>query len=152
MAKKKKEIKLTSVQILHLLTSTVKNMIDFKFDEARDGLRFLIMLDCVFPEECIPIDQEPDGTDECFNIMVAHAVAELSPFFKTSMRIKGPDGTPYRSFDTIPINKSNLAEFVSCLAEIDSFWAEMDQQVTEMEEVKGKTEGKNVVEGNNTVN
>jgi hypothetical protein len=153
MAKKRaKSVLLTPGQVGHLITGTFKNLIDFKVSAEADGLRFLIILDCVFPEGCIPVEQEPETEDEALDIMNCHIVTELEGFFEAIMRVKWEDGNHYRGFATIPINLENLPEFAMALSDIDEFWIEMDQDIENEEDLKRKTKGKNVVEGNGTIN
>jgi hypothetical protein len=45
-----------------------------------------------------------------------------------------------------------MAEFVSCLALLDDFWAEMSKNIESEEELQKKIKGKNFVGGNGTVN
>ena len=150
--KSSKSVLLTPGQVGHLINGTLKNLIDFKVSADRDGLRFLLILDCVFPEICIPIDQEPDMEEDAFNIMVAHGVAELEEYFETIMRVKWEDDKHYRSFATVPINMENLPEFAMALSEVDDFWDELERDAENEEDFKRKTKGKNIVEGNGTVN
>ena len=155
MTKKKKSKKtnpvyITPAQVGHLINGTIKNLIDFKFHADEEGIRFLLVLDCIAPETCISINKEPESEEEIFDIMCAHAVPELSEYFENVMRVKIEDGKHYRGFSTIPLNLENLPGFIFALSELDNYWTEIDQEIENQNEIEMKD--KNFVEGNGTVN
>jgi len=153
MAKKKvPQVFLSALQVAHLISSSAKNLIDLKIHEDEEGYRFLLILDCISPEECIPHDQESDSDDEIFNIICAHNIFELNDWFDAIISVKHDDDKFYRGFSTVAIDDNNMAEFVQALSLLDDFWAEIDQSIEDEEELQKKIKGKNFIQGNGTVN
>lgn len=154
MAKTKKidPIFLSSSQVGHLINGSVKNLIHLNVHADDTGYKFLLVLDCIVPEACIPVDQEPHSEEECDEIIGAHTILELADYIEVILPVKHIDGKYYRGFSTIYIDESNIAAFVDSLGDLEYYWAEIDQGISDEEEAKTKTAGKNVVEGNDTVN
>jgi hypothetical protein len=153
MAKKKlKPVLLSPNQIGHLIWGTVKNLVDLSIHADVDGARFLLILECVSPKDCIPANQEPKSDQEKLDITGAHTVLELMDYFEAIVSVKHEDGKYYRGFSTIAIDLDNMADFVDSLRELEDYWAEIDQELENEENLKSKIEGKNIVAGNNTVN
>jgi hypothetical protein len=142
-------VDLTANQVGHLITGAVKNLIDLDLHVSEEGIKYLLILDCIVPEGCIPASQEPDD-EEIDNIIDAYTINELRDYFEAILSIRR-DGVSYRGFSTININEDNVADFVDCLSELESYWMEIDQGIEDERDLKSKTEGKNLVEGNGTV-
>lgn len=157
MKKKKKVSKpdpvfLSSAQVGDLIYGAVKNIIDLKTHVDDEGYKFLLILDCIVPEECIPSGQEPENEEESFDIMAAHTVLELSEYFDAILSVKQEDGVLYRGFSTVAIGQENMAAFVRSLSELEEYWAAIDQGIEDEESFKNKAVGKNLVQGNETIN
>ena len=157
MKKKKKSksykpVLLSPTQVGDLIHGAVRNLVDLKTHVDDDGYRFLLTLDCIVPEECIPANQEAESEEETLDIMAAHTVLELSEYFEAILAIKHEDDKFYRGFSTVSINLDNMSAFVSSLSELEEYWAAIDQGIEDEEAFKNKAVGKNLVEGNETVN
>lgn len=152
MAKKKKpQVFLSSQQVAHIIHGSAKNLIDLKIHEDEEGYRFLLILDCMAPDECIPHDEESEDDDEVFDIICAHSIFDLSDWFDVIVSVQHEDGKFYRGFSTVVINDDNMAEFVQALSLLDDFWAEIYKNIEDDEELQKKIKGKNFVDGNGTV-
>lgn len=152
MSKKLKPIILTPDQIAYIIHGTVKNLIDLHTNVDGDGYRFLFIMDCMSPEDCIAVDEEPETDEEILDIVASHMLLELNDFFDVIMSIKHEDEKVYRAFSTVPITLENMSDFIDALGELDAYWEEINQSVTDDETAKELTKGKNVVSGNGTVN
>ena len=149
MAKKtdKKTVKnlpLSVKQLEHLISVSIRNNLDVVGGIADDGYRFMIILDCLAPEDCIPHDQVPESDEEEQDILDCHGVSELGFFLASLMGLR-IDGKPTRAVETIIINNNNLEEFLKTLDSMCNYWDEM------MEDEPVNVKGKNVVEGNGTI-
>lgn len=145
-------IPISPLQVGHIVKGTVKNMLDMKVNVDIDGIRFLLLLDCVFPKQSFPIDQEPESDEDVADILCSHMVSELGEFTENILRIKWEDGQKYRAISTIPLNSDNLPEFIEALSDLDACWSEMEDDINQQEDLKNKIKGKNIVQGNNTIN
>lgn len=130
----------------------MRNVIDIHTSETDDGRFFIIILDCLDPENCIPVNHDPETDDDVLNVFNSHAILELFDFFEDMLTVKHESGEYFRAFRTIEINKNNVGSFIENLSLIDDYWAEVDEEIEIEEDYKKKTAGKNVVEGNGTVN
>lgn len=147
---KNKELNLSLTQVAHLVNGAIRNNIDLKTNKAKDGYRFFIIMECLDKDACISVDQDPETEEELIEIAVAHNVGGLYSFFESIITVTNEKEESYRAFETKPINKRNLAKFVRLLGDLDDYWAQIDDEMEKDEYVK--TSGKNVVEGNDTVN
>lgn len=136
-----------SIKQLELLISiSLRNSLDVLGREVEDGYQFLIVLDCLAPEDCIPHDEVPDGEEETQEILECHGVTELNSFLANILGMR-KDDVPVRAVDTVSINSKNVGEFLEILDGMCRYW---DDILEDSEEVN--VEGKNVVPGNETVN
>jgi hypothetical protein len=153
---KKEELTLTKTQLSHLIDSTVRNLNSLQSYETKKGnYKFLLMPDPMWEDGCVPANQPPETDEETWDIGLVHGVFELYDFFANigSMRAETPGGdTFFRFFETVEINSKNVGAFVKALSEIDEVWAQSDMEMEQEEDLKSKTEGKNLVDGNDTVN
>lgn len=150
---KKKQVNLSVTQVSHLIYGAVRNLVDLKTFEFEGGYRFLLILDCLNPDDCIPNNQEPETEEELIDIAGCHGVLELYDFFDNVLAIKDEVEEKYfRAYDTIEINKDNMADFVNVLTELDDYWNDLDRQIEEEADFSKKALGKNFVPGNETVN
>jgi hypothetical protein len=153
MAKtKKEEVVLTLTQLSHLIDGTIRNLNSLQTNQTKNGYRFLLTPDPLVEDACIPASQEPETPDEVLDIAASHGVLELYEFFENVGSMKTDKDEFFRFFSTIEINGKNMAGFVKALAEIDENWAQSDLEIEQEEDLKGKIEGKNLVEGNDTIN
>jgi hypothetical protein len=156
MAKKKVKkvdpIYLTSNQVMHLIYGTIRNLIDLQVHYTDTGYHFLLILDCVIPDGCIGVREEPETDEEILDILCAHSVPELSEYFDNILSVSQDGETFHRAFSTVEINADNLAAFVDALSDLDLYWEEIDQEIRSDADLKEKIKGKNFVEGNGTVN
>jgi hypothetical protein len=149
---KEKSIKLTINQVAHIINGSIKNLIDLKTNESEEDHRFLLILDCLTKEDCIPVTQEPKTDQQYVDIICAHAIDELDRFIEVILPVKGSDGNFYRGFSTVKINDSNIASFLAALAELEDYWMGVDGRIQEEEDLQAKIKGLNIVQGNDTVN
>lgn len=158
MKKKKSKIiepiELTCAQLSHIIRGSIKNLVDLEIHHEEElGIhKFLIVVDCLYPEECIAANIEPETDEQIENILFAHSVSPLSNFFEAILSMRKEESKSYRGFSTIAIDQENMPEFLSALSELDDYWFEVGQDIEEEMDFKAKTKGKNVVEGNDTVN
>lgn len=145
MSKKNKKLPLSLKQLEYLISCTVRNHLDLIGGEDGGGYRFTILLDCLNPKGCIPHGKIPSDEQEEFDILESHGVLELAPFLSNIMGIR-KDGKLLRAVETGIIDSSNIDEFLLTLDEMDRFWDE----ITGAE--APDLEGKNLIEGNGTVN
>ena len=140
----KKKLPLSLNQVKHLIGITIRNAVDLVGRNEKDGYRFVVLLDCLNPEECIPHNQMPETEEEQIDIMCAHRLMEISPFLANLMSIRR-EGKSYRGVETVTINNKNFEDFLEALDDLDSFWEEAlaDDPVD--------LTGKNLIEGNGTV-
>ena len=144
-------VSLSVRQIQHLVEGALSNAIDVIGGVDGDGLRFFIVLECLSPDDCIPADQEPEDDDEMADILCAHGVCELSEFIESVQCIhRDGDEEHHRAIETVKITQEDIPHFLNVLAEIDSRWEEVDNQIEE--DNKAKLENKNLVAGNGIVN
>lgn len=150
---KKKQINLSLTQISHLIYGAIRNLIELKSFESENGYRFMLILDCLNPEECIPNNQEPETEEELIDIAGCHNVLEICDFFENVMSIKDDVEQRYfRAYDTIDINKDNVADFVKCLNDLDNYWNKVDKDIADEADFAEKAKGKNFISGNGTIN
>jgi len=148
MAKKKlKKLPLSVRQLETLISISIRNSLDVVGGELDGGYRFMIALDCLEPADCIPHSQVPDGEDEYMAILECHGVVELYPFLANIMGLK-KDGEAFRAVETIVVDSNNVEEFLEILDEMCSYW----DSIMDEEEKPVDLKGKNVIEGNGTVN
>lgn len=149
-SKKSSPVFLSASQVSHLIGGAVKNLVDIKFHESEEGYRFFLIVDCINPEDCIPVDQEIESDEEYLDILLAHGLPELAEYFEAVVPIR-PDGkTFFKGFSTTFINQDNIAAFIKSLWDLETYWDNMDKEIEHERELKIK--GKNLVEGNGTLN
>lgn len=148
----KKPIDLSTTQLVHLIYGAMKNLVDLKVTETKDGVEFLLILDCLDSQKCIPATKEPESEEEVLDIAEAYMAYDLYDFFKTVATVKTDDGRYFRSFDLIKINKNNISQFVECLSILDDLWINLDQKAEEEDILENSIKGKNFVQGNGTIN
>lgn len=140
-------------QVGTLIEGAVQNLIDMQIHADPTGYKFLIIPRCIFEEDCIPVNQEPESDEEYFQIFCAHLIPELGEYVEMVIAIKSQDdGTYHRGFSTIYINEDNMADFIDALQDLEEHWAEVNDEMAQQEELENKTKGKNIVAGNGTVN
>lgn len=132
-------------QLEQLVSIAVRNNLDIVGEEFDDGYQFVIMLDCLDPEGCIPHDQEPEDDEETWGILEAHGVAELAGFINNIMGLSR-EGEFMRAVETGIIDSSNIEEFLSTLDAISNYWDDI------AENNEPDLKNKNVVAGNGTLN
>ncbi len=154
MAKTKKEsVTLTLTQLSHLINSTIRNLNSFQTYETKKGhYKFLLMPDAMSDDGCIPANQPPETDEENWDICLVHGVFELLDFFANMGSFRNDKDECFRFFETVEISNKNVGAFLKALAEIDEVWAQSDIDMESEEDLKGKIEGKNLVDGNDTVN
>lgn len=150
--KKIKNIELSSNQVGHLIDGAVENLVDLKIHSDETGHRFLLILECLADDSCIPVNKEPKTDKEYFDIICAHEIAELDRYIEVILPIKLEDGKMYRGFSTITMDKTNIGNFVDSLSKLEDHWAGIYSRMEEEEDFTNKTKNKNFIEGNDTVN
>lgn len=156
MTKKKNKsttpVRLTPNQIGHLVWGSSRNLIDLKIHEDEEGIKLLFIMECIVPEECIPVDQVPETEEEVSDIVSSHMLFEVSNHIEAVISLEHDDGKQYRGFSTGYLNQDNIANFLNCLSDLDDYWISIDQRIEDDENFTKATEGKNLVRGNETVN
>ena len=150
--RKSEEVSLSQTQLSHLIHGAVRNIVDLKVSETKNGVRFLFILDCLNAEDCIPANVEPESEEEIVDIAACHGVVELYEYFENVVSIRNDQNVSFRAFDTVEINKKNMGNFVKCLTELDDYWNQIDKDLEDEQDFKNKTQGKNLVQGNETLN
>jgi hypothetical protein len=128
-----------------LIAISLRNSLDVVGKETPNGYQFLILLDCLAPEDCIPHDEIPEGEEEIHEILDAHGITELSDFLSNILGMRRDD-VPVRAVETVAINSKNVGEFLEILDGMCNYWDSI------LEDDEPNVAGKNVVEGNDTVN
>ena len=150
--KQSQTINLSISHLIHIIKGSLRNLIELEIHEDEKGLQFLFVMDCLAPESCLSIENDPESDEEFIDIVSSHSMIHLIDFFDSLIRVDGPDNVKYRGFSTLHIDKDNIASFIVALSEADEYWNEIDDMVEQKEELENKTKGKNVVEGNGTIN
>ncbi len=145
MTKNKKQPQLSAKQLENLISISVRNSLDVVSEPTSNGFKFLIVLECLNPEMCIPPDLKPESKEEELDLLEGHGVAELFEFVGYTLSVK-IDGKHTRAIETVPINGKNVTEFLQILDNMCNYWDEV------LEEEPLNLNGKNVVEGNGTLN
>ena len=114
--------------------------------------KFLLILECVSPEACLPVDQEPETETDYVDIILAYSISELTDFFEVILPVEYEDGKTYRGFTTINIDEYNISAFIDAISELGEYWAEVDRDLDQKEDFNKKIKGKNFVQGNGTIN
>jgi len=140
----KTKMNLSITQLEYLISLSLKNCVQAIGENTPKGIKFLVVLETLDPNSCIPIDEEPGDEEEELEILDACGVIDLSEFINFIMVVE-KDGQAFRAVEIKPINPKNVGKFLSILDDMDAFWEKM------MEETPISLEGKNVVEGNGTV-
>lgn len=148
MSKKKlKPLPLSVTQLEHLISVSIRNNLDIVGGPLDGGYKFMIILDCLAPEDCIPHDVPPENEEESWDILESHGVAELAEFLDNIMGVS-KDGEVFRAVETCVIDSNNIEEFLLILEGMCLYWDEIMDKHEEVVDLKGK----NIVEGNGTVN
>ena len=151
--KKNRNIVLDESQIALLVTSSIRNLVDFEIfpHEEENSFVVALFLFCVLPSEfeehSIPNIENVDYDTEAF--FTSHMIEPLQPISTNIFRMINQQ-TKEKVWGTeIVIDKTNIADFIQALAEINGHWnfVEDEQEVSQE-----PSEHAVIVEGNDTIN
>jgi hypothetical protein len=140
----KNKLILSAKQLENLISISLRNSLDVVSNPTNKGIKFLIILDCLSPEGCISPDLRPETEQEKAKVLECHGVAELSSFLSHILSVK-IDGVPTRAVETVPITSRNLGKLLEILDGVCNYWDDL------MEEPPLDLTGKNMIEGNGTI-
>jgi hypothetical protein len=144
---------LSESQIVSLVTSSVRNIVDIDIESGKkvhNNFIVTIVLECVAPEMFPEYDLEDIGPEDYSkeDMYASHLVEQLEPFGVSMFRVNNKENKQKLWGLEMVVNQKNVADFVAALADIEDMWLEVDAE----EDPIGPSKGAVLVDGNETLN